>query len=114
MKARRSPSVSVCEVRRVRSGVVNSPENSDADLADYADNPLGGVPVPQFRRAGRFPITAQDSTKCLKDASLVGTDHGIRSTSDGNGTFGIVAQRKARDSENRGFFLKTARVSQNH
>src|SRR5262249_803301 len=91
-----------------------SAELAAAKVADNANNAFGRMTVPQFRWTCRVPGTAHDFVECVENPPLVGSHHNIGSLCDGDGAFGIVSKRQTRDSQYRGFFLKTSGICQHN
>ena len=77
---------------------MDSAQNSGAKTADYPDNSLGGVAVPELRRAGRFPVAIHDSAESVENSALVGSDYDVGAVFDRDRPFGVVAEREAGDT----------------
>ena len=76
---------------KVVKRVVDLPENLDANLANNADNSLGGVTIPEFGRARGFPVAVHNAPKCFHDTCGVRANHNVCPMRDGDRTLRIVS-----------------------
>lgn len=70
------------------------------------------MPIPRFRAAAAFAVSAQrlrdTGTNCLR----VGADQGVGALGEGDRAFGVLAQGNAGYAERGGFFLHAAGVGE--
>src|SRR5438128_4003453 len=74
----KSTRLTAVKLFRMKEGWKKSAELTSADVANNANNALGGVAVPEFRRSAGFPLPGHDPADADEHAPLPESDHDVR------------------------------------
>src|SRR6266705_6100656 len=83
-------------------------------LAQELDYSLGCFPIPFFRHSAAGYFAFQDLGCVLLNAISPVSRDKVRANLAGDGAFGVVAKRDARDAENGRFLLQPSTIRDDH